>query len=634
MAEFKVVSAEGRQTQSERHTDPFASDHDKCSLRILTCGSVGSGRSTLVGRLLFECRSNHNDQMPAIEQEGERAGSAGGGLDRVPPTEPGRNTIDPEGYRSIATAKRNLIVADMSGHEQYIRHMEAGALASDLAILTIDAARGLLTETRHHGFIVSLLGVRHVVFAVNKMDLVDYSEARFTAIAEACLDFGRELSIGHVVCIPVSTLKGENITQRSLEMQWYRGPNLVAYLETVDVEDHVAGKPFRFPVQAVDAAHDDLREYTGMIVSGSVGQGDEIAVMPSGRTASVRRILSKDGDLDHAAYGQAVTITLGEEIDVGQGDMLAAPDGRPKIADQFAAHIVWLSENALLPGRSYLLKCGEQLTAASVSALKHKVNVDTLEHIAGRSLAAHEIAFCNISTQRPIIFDPYQVIRPTGGFILIDKLTNATVGVGVIEFELRRATNIQWQSLDIGKLARAAQKNQEPCCLWFTGFSGSGKSTIANLLEKRLHANGCHTYILDGDNVRHGLNRDLGFTDPDRVENIRRIAETAKLFVDAGLIVMVSFISPFRSERRMARDLFEDGEFLEVWVDTPLEICEQRDPKGLYKKARAGEIKNFTGIDSTYEFPENAELRLPAGECSPGELVDRLMDYIASKRRL
>ena len=633
MPDLKIVAADGRQREGQSLSEFLASEDEKTLLKVLTCGSVDDGKSTLIGRLLFDCQLIFADQMDALEQDSRRVGSTGGELDLallVDGLQAEREqgiTID-VAYRYFSTPKRKFIVADTPGHEQYTRNMATGASTSDLAILLVDARKGILTQTRRHSYITSLLGIRHVVLAVNKMDLVDYSEERFEAIVEAYTDFAQKLGIENIVCIPLSALKGENVIQPSSEMQWYHGPSLLAHLETVDVGDNAATLPLRLPVQWINRRNDDFRGYAGTIASGTLRPGDEVALSSSGQTAKILRIVTYDGDLELAAAGDAVTVTLDREIDVSRGDIMAAPDARPKFADQFAAHIIWFSENELLPGRPYILKCGGQLTTVSVSALRYKINVDTLDHVAGRSLALNEVAFCNLSTERPIAFDAYEENRQTGSFILIDKLTNETVGAGMIVYELRRATNIHWQSLDIDKTARATLKNQKPFCLWFTGLSGSGKSTIANVLEKKLHAMGCHTYLLDGDNVRHGLNRDLGFTDADRVENIRRVAETAKLFVDAGLIVMVSFISPFKSERRMARDLFEDEEFVEVWVDTPLEICEKRDAKGLYKKARAGEIKNFTGIDSAYEVPEKADIRLPAGDETPEELVSRLLTLL------
>ncbi len=624
------------QIRSETVSDFLEAEASKGLLRFLTCGSVDDGKSTLIGRLLYDSKMIFEDQLATLEKDSKKMGSSGEELDLallVDGLQAEREqgiTID-VAYRYFSTPKRKFIVADTPGHVQYTRNMATGASTSDLAIILVDARQGILTQTKRHSCIVSLLGIRHVVLAVNKMDLVDYSQDRFNEITAAYNEFARDLGIENIVPIPMSALKGDNVIIPGEEMNWYTGPSLISHLETVDVSSHEEEQPFRLPVQWVNRPNLDFRGFSGTITGGKIAPGDDIVVLPSAKQSKVSRIVTYDGDLENAQSGDAVTLTLEDEIDISRGDVIVSGEQRPEVSDQFAAHIIWMAEDAMLPGRPYILKCGPQTTTASISELKYKINVDTLEHCAGKSLELNEVALCNLSLNRPIAFDTYKNNRDTGGFILIDKISNTTVGAGMIEFGLRRATNIHWQSLDVDKNKRAEQKGQKPACLWFTGLSGSGKSTVANLLEKKLIASGRHTYILDGDNVRHGLNRDLGFTDADRVENIRRVAETAKLFVDAGLITMVSFISPFRSERRLARSLFEQGEFFTIYVDTPIEICEQRDPKGLYKKARAGEIKNFTGIDSNYELPERYDIRLDGGSSTPEEMVDQLIKELESR---
>jgi bifunctional enzyme CysN/CysC len=532
-------------------------------------------------------------------------------------------------YRFFATERRKFIVADTPGHEQYTRNMVTGASTADAAIILVDARKGVLTQTRRHSYIVSLLGIRHVALAINKMDLVEYSQARFEEIVEDYNAFARRIGLDDVVPIPVSALKGENVVQPSLEMSWYHGPTLVGYLETVEVDDARMQKaPFRLPVQWVNRPDSGFRGFAGTISSGRVESGLRVRIQPSGKESTVARIVTADGDLEQAVAGQSVTLTLSDEIDISRGAVISAADSPAQVADQFEAKIVWMSEEPLYPGRSYLLKIGTSTVTGSITDIKYQVNVNTLEHIAAKKLELNEIAFCNLSLDRPVPFDPYAENRDTGSLILIDRLNNNTVGAGMLDFALRRAHNIHLQPTDIDKAARAASKGQRPCVLWFTGLSGSGKSTVANLVEKKLHAMGHHTYLLDGDNVRHGLNRDLGFTEEDRVENIRRVAEVAKLMVDAGLIVLTAFISPYRAERRMARQLFGEGEFIEVFMDTPLEIAEQRDPKGLYKKARRGELKNFTGIDAPYEAPETAELTVDTGTMKPEEAAKKVIGVL------
>lgn len=636
MRRLTVVNAE-RRFDADALESLLAAERGKDLLRFLTCGSVDDGKSTLIGRLLYDSRLVHDDQLSALAADSKAVGRTDGEIDLallVDGLQAEREqgiTID-VAYRYFSTPKRKFIVADTPGHVQYTRNMATGASNCDFAILLVDARQGVLTQTRRHACILSLLGIRKLALAVNKMDLVGYSRDRFDVISQDFKAFARQLGFEEIACIPVSALKGDNVLTAGASMHWYHGPTLMAHLETVDVASGRAAAPFRMSVQWVNRPDSDFRGFSGTVTAGAVRVGDTVLALPGARTSTVARIVTYDGDLEEARAGDPVTLTLADEIDISRGDVLAAPDAPAEVSDQIAANIIWMSEEPLLPGRSYVLKSGAQTAVAAVSALKHKINVDNLDHIAGPTLELNEAGFCNLSINKPLVFDPYKASRDGGGFILIDRLTNATVAAGMIEFGLRRATNIQWQALDVDRSARAALKHQKPCVLWFTGLSGSGKSTVANLLEKRLHSRGQHTYILDGDNVRHGLNKDLGFTDADRVENIRRVAETAKLFVDAGLIVLVSFISPFRSERRMAREQFEADEFIEVFVDTPLDICEQRDPKGLYRKARAGLIKNFTGIDSDYEPPENAEIRLDAGHAEPETLMRQLMDELTSRK--
>jgi bifunctional enzyme CysN/CysC len=585
----------------------------KSLLRFITCGSVDDGKSTLIGRLLYDSKMIFEDQLAALEADSKKVGTQGGEIDfallvdgLAAEREQGI-TID-VAYRFFSTDKRKFIVADTPGHEQYTRNMVTGASTADLAVILIDARKGVLVQTRRHSYLVSLLGIRKVVLAINKMDLVGYSREVFERIVAEYTAFAERIGLTDVVAIPVSGLKGDNITSTSDHTPWYHGPILMAYLETVDIEDQAQSRPLRLPVQWVNRPNLDFRGFSGTLASGRVRPGDRIRVLPSARESKVTRIVTMDGDLDRAVAGQAVTITLADEIDISRGDVIATPQSSPGVADQFEATIIWMAAEPMLPGRPLWLKIGTKQVTASITEPKYKVNVNTLEHLAAKKLDLNEIGVCNISLDQPVAFDPYAENRDTGSFILIDRLTNATVGAGLIHFALRRSQNIHWQALDVSKKSRAEAKHQKAAVLWFTGLSGAGKSTIANLVEKQLLSLGKHTYLLDGDNVRHGLNRDLGFTDEDRVENIRRVGEVSKLMADAGLIVLVSFISPFRAERRMARRLFESGEFFEVHVDTPLAVAEQRDVKGLYKKARRGELKNFTGIDSPYEPPENPEI--------------------------
>ena len=586
-------------------------------LRFITCGSVDDGKSTLIGRLLHDTRLLLDDQVLALEADSRRHGTQGEDIDfallvdgLAAEREQGI-TID-VAYRFFGTDKRRFIVADCPGHEQYTRNMATGASTADLAIVLVDARKGLLTQTRRHSYIVSLLGIRHVLLAVNKMDLVDYDATVFEDITAGYQALASQLGIADVTSIPLSALKGDNLLGASPAMPWYQGPSLLEYLETVQVQASSGGDALRMPVQWVCRPNQDFRGVAGTIVAGKAAVGDAIVVLPSGRRSKVTRIVTAGGDLPDATAGQAVTLAFADEIDASRGDVIAAADAAPEVADQFAAHLLWMGDDALLPGRPYLLKIGARTVGASVTEIKHKVDVNTQEHLAAKHLDLNEVAYCNLHLDQPVPFERYADNRALGGFILIDRQSNATVAAGTLDFALRRAGNIHWQHLDVDKATRSRLKHQQARCLWFTGLSGAGKSTIANLVEKKLLAMGRHTYLLDGDNVRHGLNKDLGFTDEDRVENIRRVAEVARLMTDAGLIVLVSFISPFRAEREMARAMFEPGEFFEVFVDTPLEVAERRDAKGLYAKARRGELRNFTGIDSPYEAPQDAEIHLHA----------------------
>ena len=591
---------------------------EKDLLRFLTCGSVDDGKSTLIGRLLYDTRLILEDQLAALRRDSQRHGTTGDDLDLallVDGLEAEREqgiTID-VAWRFFSTPRRSFIVADTPGHEQYTRNMATGASNCDAAVILIDARKGVLTQTRRHSYICSLLGIRHVIVAVNKIDLVEFSAQVFHHIAGDYFGFAGRLGFESVTPIPLSARHGDNVCVASGRLPWYEGPTLLEYLEGLEAAGTAGAAPLRFPVQWVNRPNADFRGYSGTVASGQVRRGERVVVASSGRESTVARIVTADGDLTTAAAGEAVTLVLADEVDVARGDVLAPADQRPEVVDQFAAHVLWMSEEPMLPGRSYLMRIGTRYVPARITTLKHKVDVNTLEHIAARTLALNEIGVCNLATAAPVAFDPYAENRATGAFILIDRFTNATAGAGMISFGLRRATNVHLQSLTVDKEARARRNGHRPAILWFTGLSGSGKSTIANLVEQELGVHGAHTYLLDGDNVRHGLNRDLGFTDADRVENIRRVGEVARLFLDAGLIVLCSFISPFRAERRMVRELVGEGEFIEVFVDTPLTECMRRDPKGLYARARAGQIKNFTGIDSPYEPPQAPEIHWAGG---------------------
>jgi bifunctional enzyme CysN/CysC len=608
-------------------------------LRFLTCGSVDDGKSTLIGRLLYDSKLLFEDQINVLERDSRKHGTAGDEIDfalLLDGLEAEREqgiTID-VAYRFFATEKRKFVVADTPGHEQYTRNMATGASTADVAVMMIDARKGVLVQTLRHTYIARMMGIRHVVLAVNKMDLVEHARGRFHEIVADYLKSAEPLGFESITPIPMSARYGDNVTKRSEGMSWHTGPTLIEYLEDLDINSDIQNEPFRMPVQWVNRPNLNFRGYSGTIVSGAIRPGDAIVVAQSGQAANVERIVTADGDLDEAVAGDAVTLVLNHEIDISRGDVIAAADARPEVTDQFAAEVLWMAEEELLPGRSYLLKIGSATTPATVSALKHRIDVNTYEKKPSRKLEMNGIGFCNMSTARPIAFDPYHVIRDMGAFILVDRFTNQTVGAGMIEFGLRRASNIHHHAMDVTKEARAQIKGQKPAILWFTGLSGAGKSTVANLVERKLSQAGHHTYSLDGDNIRHGLNRDLGFTDEDRVENIRRIGEVGKLFVDSGLIVTCSFISPFRSERQMVRELVEEGEFIEVFIDAPLEVCMQRDPKGLYKKAQAGEIKNFTGFDSPYEAPDTPELHIKTDDLSAEDAADKVIAELKRMGRL
>jgi bifunctional enzyme CysN/CysC len=606
----------------------------KSLLRFITCGSVDDGKSTLIGRLLYESKMIFEDQLAALTADSKRIGTQGQNIDfallvdgLAAEREQGI-TID-VAYRYFATEKRKFIVADTPGHEQYTRNMVTGASTANLAVILVDARKGVLTQTRRHSYLTHLLGIKSIVLAVNKMDLVNYAQATFDAIIADYRTFADSIGIQEFIAIPISSLAGDNITSASGNTAWYAGPSLISYLETVAIDATGAQRrPFRMPVQWVNRPNLDFRGFAGLISQGWVRPGDSVRVLPSGRTSTVSRIVTQDADLQEAVAGQAVTLTLADQLDCSRGDVLAAAEDPPEMADQFEATLVWMADEELLPGRPYWLKLATQLATATIHSPKYQINVNTMEHLAAKTLGLNAIGVANLSTDKPLVFEPYERSRELGGFILIDKISNATVAAGMLHFALRRSSNVHWQPLDIDRDAHARLKHQRPRLLWFTGLSGAGKSSIANLVQKKLYALGRHSFLLDGDNIRHGLNKDLGFTDADRVENIRRIGEVAKLMTDAGLIVLTAFISPFRAERRMVREMSQPGEFVEIYVETPLEVAEQRDVKGLYKKARAGQLMHFTGIDSPYEPPEHPEIRVNTVETSAEEAAEEIVAYI------
>ncbi|MDB5678152.1 sulfate adenylyltransferase subunit CysN [Sphingomonas bacterium] len=615
--------------------DAYLGQHQrKTLLRFITCGSVDDGKSTLIGRLLYDSKMIFDDQLAALEADSKRIGTQGQEIDfallvdgLAAEREQGI-TID-VAYRFFATDKRKFIVADTPGHEQYTRNMVTGASTADLAVILLDARKGVLTQTRRHSYLAHLIGIRHVVLAVNKMDLVGYDRATYDAIVADYAAFAESIGIEAFTAIPISGFKGDNVAAPSTNTPWYAGPTLIEHLETVPLDaDADRARPFRMAVQWVNRPNLDFRGFAGTIASGTIAPGDAIRVLPSGRTSTVARIVTADGDLDVAVAGQSVTLTLADEIDCSRGDVIAAAADPPQVADQFEATIVWMADEPLLPGRGYWLKLGTQTVTAQVHQPKYQVNVNTLEQLAAKTLDLNAIGVSNLATDKPLVFEPYADSRELGGFILIDKVTNATVAAGMLHFALRRARDVHWQAIDVSRAAHASQKGQEPKLLWFTGLSGSGKSTIANLVEKKLFALGRHSFLLDGDNIRHGLNRDLGFSDADRVENIRRVGEVAKLMTDAGLIVLTAFISPFRAERDLVRAMMPAGDFVEIFVDTPLEVAEARDVKGLYKKARLGEIAQFTGISSPYEAPERPDIRIDTTRETPEAAAERIVEHI------
>lgn len=605
-------------------------------LRFLTCGSVDDGKSTLLGRLLYDSSLVFEDQLTALAQDSPAEGMAGGVpdfallLDGLQDEREQRITID-VAYRYFATSRRAFVVADTPGHEQYTRNMATGASTAQLAVILVDARKGVLVQTRRHSLICALLGIRHVVLAVNKMDLVDFSQQVFDRLARDYRAFAAELGFATIMPIPLSARLGDNVVARSSKTPWYTGPALLQYLESIDVGHEVAEQPFRLPVQWVNRPNPDFRGYAGTVASGRIRVGDSVIAATSGHSSRVKSIVTYDGPLAQAQAGDAITVTLADEIDVGRGEVLADPAAPPEVSDQFAAHLIWLDSDALVPGRSYLARIGTKMAPVTVTSIKHRIDPNTREHLAAHTLELNHIGFCNLATGVRVAFDPYVDNRRTGSFIIIDRVTNRTIGAGMIAFGLRRGANVPWQNLLVTKAQRAALKQQRPLILWFTGLSGAGKSTIANAVEQRLHAGGCHTMLLDGDNVRHGLNRDLGFTEADRVENIRRAGEVARLMTEAGLIVLCSFISPYRAERELVRNLMPAGDFIEVFVDTPIEECMRRDPKGLYAKAKAGAIKNFTGFDAPYEIPELPDIHLHTTEQSPGQLAEYVVAELTAR---
>jgi bifunctional enzyme CysN/CysC len=610
----------------------------KSMLRFITCGSVDDGKSTLIGRLLYDSKMIFEDQLANLESDSKRVGTQGDEIDfallvdgLAAEREQGI-TID-VAYRFFTTEKRKFIVADCPGHEQYTRNMVTGASTADLAVILIDARKGVLPQTRRHSYLCKLLGIRNILLAVNKMDLVDYGQPIFDQIVSDYRSFAGSIGITEFTAIPISGFKGDNITSASPNMPWYQGRSLIDHLETVELDnDGEQASPFRLPVQWVNRPNLDFRGFAGQIASGTIRKGDAVRILPSGKTSSVSRIVTLDGDLDEAVAGQSVTICLADEVDCSRGNVIAAADAPPQTADQFEANLVWMADEPMIPGRAYWLKLGTQMVSATVQQPKYQVNVNAVgssdEQLAAKTLELNAIGVAVVTTERQLVFEPYSDNRTLGGFILIDKLTNATVAAGMLNFSLRRAENIHWQAIDIDRDAHARQKGQQSRLLWFTGLSGSGKSTIANLVEKKLYALGKHSFLLDGDNIRHGLNKDLGFTDADRIENIRRVGEVAKLMTDAGLIVLTAFISPFRAEREMVRAMLPNGEFAEIFVDTPLEVAEARDVKGLYKKARSGALKNFTGIDSPYEAPINPDIHIDTTKMSPEDAAEMIVQKL------
>lgn len=616
--------------------DSYLALHEKKELlRFITCGSVDDGKSTLIGRMLYESQMLFDDHLAALKADSKKVGTQEGEIDfallvdgLAAEREQGI-TID-VAYRFFSTDKRKYIVADTPGHEEYTRNMATGASSADVAIILVDATQGVLTQTRRHSFIVSMVGVKKIILAVNKLDLVDYSKHTFDKITSEYLKFATNaLQLEEITAIPISALKGDNITEKSMNTSWYDGPSIIQYLESVEVTSSSQSRPFRMPVQWVNRPNREFRGFTGMVASGMVKKGQLLKVLPSGRESSVENIVTFDGELDTAGAGRSITITLSDEIDISRGDILTAAKDPCSVGDQFQSHILWMDDSSMIPGREYLFKTNTQTTPMTLGRLKYKIDVNTLEQTPATVLDMNEIGVCNISLARRIAFDSYKDDPVMGGFIIIDRISNNTVGMGFIDFALRRSDNIHWQTMDVTKESRANQKSQKAKLIWFTGLSGSGKSSIANVLEKKLQSLGRHTITLDGDNIRHGLNKDLGFTKADRVENIRRVGETSKLMVEAGLICISSFISPFSYEREMVRNMMDEGEFIEVFVDTPIEICESRDVKGLYAKARAGKLPNFTGISSPYEIPENPEIRIDTTQISVESAADQIIDYLS-----